>query len=261
MEEEAINLAGKSSLWELAGIIKRCDHLITNDTGPMHIAGAVRTKVIAIDGPTRFGPYGGEGHLILQTNLPCVGCGGMTTCDKGDCMRAIEVEDVLAALKYQRGEIPHSAFRIPHSDKVNVYTSGTSPPKRLFEYYPLMTYAPGQITNDLLRFGHINLWIQENNRLGFKEEPLSLEEVNKELTRRYGRKAFTEAAKYTQESIRLLKDYRQKPKDPRIDKFFGLFSILFDQEVYSGQDFRKWKLSASLFLENFLCAWVDTIKR
>ena len=262
MEGDALDLAGKTSLAELAGIISRCDHLITNDTGPMHISGAVRTKVIAIDGPTRFGPYGGEGHLILQANLPCVGCGGMTTCDKGDCMRAIEVSDVLAALKYQREEIPHSAFRILHSDKVNVYTSGTSPPKRLFDYYPLMTYAPGQITNDLLRFGHINLWIQENNRLGFKEEPLGLEEINRELTRRHGQEAFGESIRYVKDNIQSLRRYRESSSpDPRIDSFFGLFSILFAKIAYSDQDFQKWKLSASLFLENFLCAWVDTVKK
>ncbi|MBU1486547.1 hypothetical protein KKH56_00635, partial [bacterium] len=216
----------------------------------------------AIDGPTRFGPYGDEGHLILQANLPCVGCGGMTTCDKGDCMRAIEVEDVLSALKYQRGKIQPSAFSLQPSDKVNIYTSGNRPPKRLFGYYPLTTYAPGQITNDLLRFGHINLWIQENNRLGFKEEPLSLEEVTEELTRRYGQEAFAKAAKYTQENIQLLRRYRgELNPDPRVDKFFGLFSLLFSQTVYSNRDFRKWKIEASLSLENFLCAWVDTVKR
>lgn len=93
-----INLAGQTTLKELAYLALRCHHFITNDTGPMHIAGIMGTKVLAINGPTPFAPYGAGHHLRIQANLPCINCGGTTTCTKGDCMKAIEVEDVLAAL-------------------------------------------------------------------------------------------------------------------------------------------------------------------
>jgi len=276
MEETAINLAGTTSLPELAGMIKRCDHLITNDTGPMHIAGSVGTKVIAINGPTLVGPCGGEDHLLLQADIPCIGCGdNLITCTKGDCMRAIEVEDVLAALKYQRGEIPHSAFRIPHSDKVNVYTSGNTPNKRLSNYYPLKAHIPGAIARDLLRFGHLSLWMAENDRLGFKEEHLSLKEVNQELTKRHGKEALREAIEDVKEIIQALEEYRKNLKqilslespisslsslDPRIEKFFKLFHLLFTGKTYSKERllrFCEWKVQAVLFLENFLKPWTE----
>ncbi|MBU0568709.1 glycosyltransferase family 9 protein, partial [bacterium] len=103
MQARPINLAGKTNLKELAALISRCDHLITGDTGPMHLAGAVKTPTIVVAGPTRDGPYGCENHLLLQANLPCVGCGPTSKCEKKDCMKAIKAGDVLAALRYQRG--------------------------------------------------------------------------------------------------------------------------------------------------------------
>jgi len=66
------NIAGQIGIKELTALLERIDLLITNDNGPMHIAAAVGTKVVAIfqsaavgSNPTRWGPYG-EGHLVLQ---------------------------------------------------------------------------------------------------------------------------------------------------------------------------------------------------
>lgn len=67
------NLAGLLSLGQLAALFKAADLMITNDNGPMHIAAAVGTRVIAIFGrnipgvgPKRWGPYG-KGHIVFLT--------------------------------------------------------------------------------------------------------------------------------------------------------------------------------------------------
>ena len=52
MHEHAVNLAGKTSLTQLAALMERADLLVTGDSGPMHIATAVGTPLIAIHGPT-----------------------------------------------------------------------------------------------------------------------------------------------------------------------------------------------------------------
>ncbi|MGH2481541.1 MAG: lipopolysaccharide heptosyltransferase II, partial [Ktedonobacteraceae bacterium] len=52
MREQPLNLAGKTSLTQLAALLKRADLLISGDSGPMHMAGAVETPLIAIHGPT-----------------------------------------------------------------------------------------------------------------------------------------------------------------------------------------------------------------
>lgn len=66
-------LAGKTSLRLLAAVLETCDAMLTNDTGPMHLAAAVGTPTTAVftcTSPTRAGPFG-EGHEIVQTNVAC----------------------------------------------------------------------------------------------------------------------------------------------------------------------------------------------
>ena len=74
--EKAVSLAGETSLRELIEIMRTAEVVITNDSGPMHIAAALNIPVIAIFGPTspaRTGPYG-RGHVVLQSQAGCVPC-------------------------------------------------------------------------------------------------------------------------------------------------------------------------------------------
>ncbi|MBS1714677.1 MAG: glycosyltransferase family 9 protein [Armatimonadetes bacterium] len=102
-EGRAIDLTGKLSVIETMAVLERSRLLLTNDSGPMHLAAAVGTPVVALFGPTsskRFAPYG-EGHAALQGRCECPvrdldRCGGA-------CLNSIGVSDVvplvLAALK------------------------------------------------------------------------------------------------------------------------------------------------------------------
>ena len=100
-------LVKTENLREVAALIAACDVYIGNDTGPMHIAAAVRTPVIALFGSTnhiRSGPYG-EKHTVVQSGmeLGCNPChpgrypGG---CGAGSCavIDGITVEQVLDAV-------------------------------------------------------------------------------------------------------------------------------------------------------------------
>ncbi|MBU0480470.1 MAG: lipopolysaccharide heptosyltransferase I [Proteobacteria bacterium] len=96
---KAMNLAGKTSLKELAALYQRAKILITTDTGPMHIAAAVGTPVAAVFGPTapwRTGPYG-RGHRILRSKIECSPCLKKDCVDK-QCMQRISTEQVLEAV-------------------------------------------------------------------------------------------------------------------------------------------------------------------
>jgi lipopolysaccharide heptosyltransferase I len=65
----ARNLAGKLDLLQLADLYRQCVLVITNDTGPMHLAAAVGAPVLALFGPTDpalVGPYG-PGHTVLRS--------------------------------------------------------------------------------------------------------------------------------------------------------------------------------------------------
>jgi len=104
-----LDLTGKLSLPEMVEWLRRSDLLITNDTGPMHVAAALGKPVVALFGPTapdRTGPYRQLGH-VLQLQLPCVPClnSYCTYSQPMECLRAlppsVAVEAALARLAGQ----------------------------------------------------------------------------------------------------------------------------------------------------------------
>ena len=93
IEEKPLNLAGKTTLKELACLYSQCRLMITADTGPMHIAAAMGCRVMAIFGPTdpiRTGPYG-KGHVVVQSGADCAPC-LKRNCDAMKCMDMISVD-------------------------------------------------------------------------------------------------------------------------------------------------------------------------
>jgi lipopolysaccharide heptosyltransferase II len=85
MEQTALNLAGKTSLPQLAALLQRADVLISGDSGPMHIAAAVGTPLIAIHGPTdpaHSGPVS-PSATILRSGIWCSPCYNVK--DPADC--------------------------------------------------------------------------------------------------------------------------------------------------------------------------------
>ncbi|RLB39346.1 MAG: lipopolysaccharide heptosyltransferase I [Deltaproteobacteria bacterium] len=99
MRTPGINSAGATSLKELAYLYKISAATVTTDTGPMHIAAAMKCPVIALFGPTdprRTGPYG-NGHRIISSGLECSPC-FRKQCDNIRCMNEITVDQVFTAL-------------------------------------------------------------------------------------------------------------------------------------------------------------------
>ncbi len=93
-----LNLTGRINLRELAHLAHLSRLLITTDSGPMHIASAMGTRVVALFGPTspdRTGPYG-EGHRVVRRDLDCAPC-FRKRCRSMECMDSITVEEVVEA--------------------------------------------------------------------------------------------------------------------------------------------------------------------
>ena len=102
MQGASINIAGETTLTQLASILHKCNVFIGNDSGPMHLAAAVGIHTIGLYGPgdpTRFGPVGAKCQTIRR-KLDCPPCSG-TTCRFGEegCMSKIQVTDVIQRLE------------------------------------------------------------------------------------------------------------------------------------------------------------------
>ena len=96
-----IDAAGKISILELAGLIKKCKVYITPDSAPMHIASAVGTPFIALFGPTdpaRHVAASGP-HVVIRKELKCSPCYNPNCMKKIKCMNGITVDEVFAAVK------------------------------------------------------------------------------------------------------------------------------------------------------------------
>jgi ADP-heptose:LPS heptosyltransferase len=94
---KAVNLIGKTDLRGATALLARCALLVSNDTGPLHIATAVGTRAIDLSmGHVCFretGPYG-EGHYVIESEAPCGPCGFHVKCRNPRCKEMITPECV-----------------------------------------------------------------------------------------------------------------------------------------------------------------------
>jgi heptosyltransferase-2 len=92
-------LAGRLDLLQLGAVLEQCDLLVSGDTGPMHLASAVGTRVAGLFGstdPARTGPVG-RGHRVIQAEgVPCIPCKSLK-CQTSvylECMKKLSPENV-----------------------------------------------------------------------------------------------------------------------------------------------------------------------
>jgi ADP-heptose:LPS heptosyltransferase len=91
----------ETTLPQLAALLKACTLVVSNDSGPMHLATAVGTPVLGIYGPTNpmlQGPYGPGHCTVRREGLDCLGC-NLTSCPIGHpCMLDLSVATVVDAV-------------------------------------------------------------------------------------------------------------------------------------------------------------------
>jgi lipopolysaccharide heptosyltransferase I len=97
---KAVSLAGSTDLRQLIKILQGAEFVVSNDSGPMHIAAALGRRVYALFGPTeasRTGPYG-KGHLIIRADVECSPC-FRKKCNDLKCMERLSVQQVFQAIR------------------------------------------------------------------------------------------------------------------------------------------------------------------
>lgn len=100
VKNSPIVACGRMTLKNLGALLERANLVIANDTGPMHIAVAVKARVIALFGPTSpkiTGPYGSGNYRVISRNESCDTPCYDFSCTDNKCMKSITVDEVLKA--------------------------------------------------------------------------------------------------------------------------------------------------------------------
>ena len=118
-----LDASGQTTLNQLVGLLSRCQLLLTNDTGPMHLAVGVGTSVIDLSvghvDHNETGPYG-PGHWVIQPDLACSPCGFDQICAHHACKDRLVPEEIANLCLHAIGLAPFPSW----SAGVRVYQSG-----------------------------------------------------------------------------------------------------------------------------------------
>ena len=117
-----LDASGHTTLSQLVGLLSRCQLLLTNDTGPMHLAVGVGTTVLDLSvghvDHQETGPYG-PGHWAVQPDLACSPCGFDQICAHHACKDRIIPDEVAMLCLHALGLAPFPSW----SSGVRVYQS------------------------------------------------------------------------------------------------------------------------------------------
>lgn len=118
-----LNLAGNTTVGELAGVLKIAACFIGVDTAALHIAAAVGTPTIGLFGPSAavsWAPRGND-HRVVTAGLPCIPCRNKG-CDDSEysrCMETLSADSVLSCFE--------TLYRTLHPDKTSIHVDDGFP--------------------------------------------------------------------------------------------------------------------------------------
>ena len=131
LSSKSLVLSGATTIRELMAAVKRCEVLVTNDTGPMHIASAFQVPVVAIFGPTDWrttSPFG-SAHAIVRQPVDCAPCLLRECPIDHRCMTRVTVDQVYdEAVKQVGGQGARGEGRENVQDDLLPRAAGLLPP-------------------------------------------------------------------------------------------------------------------------------------
>lgn len=91
-------LIPETNINQLGAFLAKCDLVIANDSGPMHIASALKTPVLGLFGPTDpklQGPFGEQNEWIRLEELDCIGCNLLECPIHHECFKNLSIDKIL----------------------------------------------------------------------------------------------------------------------------------------------------------------------
>jgi len=95
---DEIIVAPETDVDEMAALINKCDVIIANDSGPMHISAALDIPTLGIFGPTdpkKHRPYSANSDYIIKDDLHCIICNKLTCPYDHECMKELPSSEVI----------------------------------------------------------------------------------------------------------------------------------------------------------------------
>lgn len=113
LDDEVLDLVGRTTVGQLAAVLRRCAVLVSNDGGVAHLAAAVGTRTLTVFGPSNDAAWRPLGGDIITADLPCRPCfyrdfeiGLRHGCATRECLAQIEPADVAARVTMMLEDVP-----------------------------------------------------------------------------------------------------------------------------------------------------------
>ena len=231
-----VNLVGKTGVGELAGVLKKCKLFISNDTGPLHVATLAGIKVIDISiANVHFretGPYG-EGHYVIQADLPCSPCGFDVKCNDWVCKSLVTPENVFEVVRMAlTGRDGEKDFDMTKMKQVQVYKSHFKDDGYL-DFVPLM--QPSLDITELYRIIYRPVMNLESKKINGQIEMLC-ESICKEISGSYSGENMSQSLDILQKDSVVLENFVSLTK-----KSLNILRVLVDEVRKDNQDINKIK--------------------
>ncbi len=107
-KDRTLSLAGKTTIRQMAAVLRRCRLFIGNDSGPMHVAAGVGIPVVGFFGPgeyERFKPWGLD-HEAIRLGLPCSPCSQECAFNAPRCIKGISLDRAKKVISRKLNKIP-----------------------------------------------------------------------------------------------------------------------------------------------------------
>ncbi len=158
-KSRVVDLTGKTDIPQLTELLSDCDYLVTNDTGTMHLAAALKTKIIGLffahAHPFETAPFS-SGHLIFQARISCAPCSYGVHCNNIVCVDKVLPEHIFnfveGHLELGRWEVPSE---LKNADELNIFETILSS-QGIVSLRPMLKRDLS--LNDLFRLAYAVLW-------------------------------------------------------------------------------------------------------
>jgi ADP-heptose:LPS heptosyltransferase len=166
--DRIIDLTGKTNIPQLIAWVGKCRYLVTNDTGTMHIAAALGTKIVGLffahAHPYETGPYS-PGHVLFQARISCAPCSYGVQCNNIICIHKVQPHHLYSMMQKH---IKEGAWKLADDmgplEEMNIYETRYGSDRRL-TLKPL-TLHPINL-DDVFRWAYSSLWLESLGEYGY----------------------------------------------------------------------------------------------